>query len=991
MNKAFAHPIYSQFLTVIVFLATSFLLTYNVVAFPSLVIGDNLYWTAHTTIDIFGQRLVRESFLGDVAILSTFKNGFLLPLTYTFNLLNLPTGVIYPFLLYFLSMLSFFFLAIEFLRTKLFSVLVSIVYVANPVVPYYFASLQNVFVLIFLPLTLKFFVRSLREVEQPDKSSLLSKNFVLGAFFLAMSVSAHEQFFLSAGLIALFFVVTYGFVCLRKYGRTTYFIKFIMINFLLFFAMFALINMPLLLSLSNASNSPSSSYFTGRPNDFLANVRYTYSTADLTTLLRFGGDSGVGLGRSAWYDSNSAANLLGYSTFIIFVASVLLLIFRRETIKKDRAFFYMNILMFASTLSLVLFIKYLPSNRPLLEVLFSFALQTWESPAKIRVLLFLATLTTAIITFKWVENLGGTTKRRIFKGAFAMVFIVSILGYNSPWIIGYAGETPVKQVADNLGWGPLYDQQFSKIADLVEQNFSSERGLVIPYTYKEQLYDPPNFRLFQIISVVNGKMMELTQGPDIPWSKVLGLLSAKTVILKDHYEPNETLIFPNYIGQNFSDTIGDIQNDPGLILQERLDNFSILKNQNALPILYASRYYVFYDDIATLTHALHFLNMSDLPVLIESGSESKQLRIPDFVGEDVYRVYALRPHDASLTEITLLIKHGDNSASLLNLNKTLEGQDVDVFSALSWMRPGDAVMAVNPSDWRISYENREVVLDSTSLDLGRYEKSFRLNFTVEILREAAYEFLGPRVIIDAGNSREYFLVFHEDGVVELALLSKEGFTSGLLYGYGGYNLKLGEHPIEVSVSRIFDQIEVDIDGGLTMAFSIKPSELSLSLSSELSESKFTDVKIETKDTLRLFAARQITSQPAFQVQSTDSTESRLLVSNGGSDYAIVDQYLNTPLRYIIANNAYCPVTANILFSGWIIDNKNGNTGETSITIKIRNSQLAFGLTFFSIISAYMVLLAAFAHRRLKRTYAYLSKLLFRRQRHSENDGVKTIG
>ena len=149
-----------------IFLGITIFLTFNVLSLPSLVVGDNFYWSRSTVTDLLGPQIVHQSYLGDISILSTFKNGFLFPLAFILNSFHLPITLIYPFLFYFLSMISFYFLSAEFLKRKYMRIIVSTIYVINPVIPYYFASLLYSFVLVFLPLVLKFFIRTLRQIDQ---------------------------------------------------------------------------------------------------------------------------------------------------------------------------------------------------------------------------------------------------------------------------------------------------------------------------------------------------------------------------------------------------------------------------------------------------------------------------------------------------------------------------------------------------------------------------------------------------------------------------------------------------------------------------------------------------------------------------------------------------------------------------------------------------------------------------------------------------------
>ena len=384
------------FLVVIIFLSVAFFLTFNIISLPSLVIGDNFNWTPQNVIDITGPRIIRESYMGDIAVLSTFKTGFLFPLTYLGLSLNLPSTIVYPLLFYFLSMLSFYFLTKEFLKSQTMRIVISILYVINPVTPYYFASLINAFSLVILPLGIKFFVRVLREIDQNNKSHLI-RNFLLTAFFLALCVSANEQFIFSVLLITAFMLVTFGIVLFRKIGSFVKFTKFYLLNLLGFVAVFCVVNLPLFISTINIQKTTWSTYFQGpSSSQFIPMVDYTYKNADLTTLLRLGGDGGTGLGQTSWYDSSLFTNVFGYVLLVLLVASVLLILLKKDGLKVDRPFFYQSILLFVVTLIIVLFIKTYPAAVGSTGAPFDSLLKTWESPSKLRVVLLISLLATSL-------------------------------------------------------------------------------------------------------------------------------------------------------------------------------------------------------------------------------------------------------------------------------------------------------------------------------------------------------------------------------------------------------------------------------------------------------------------------------------------------------------------------------------------------------------------------------------------------------------------
>ena len=163
---------------------------------------------------------------------------------------------------------------------------------------------------------------------------------------------------------------------------------------------------------------------------------------------------------------------------------------------------------------------------------------------KLRVILLLSGLTLSLLAFQKLEVYGKIRKSRYLKFILLTAMISSVVIYNSPWLIAYAGNTPLQQISDSLQWAPLFDQSYSNLSDFVQTNLTDQRGVVIPYTHKAELYVPPNFRIFQLVSDVNPQVTDLTQGLNVSWSKVLGLLSAKYIAVNNgKYDPAELIDF----------------------------------------------------------------------------------------------------------------------------------------------------------------------------------------------------------------------------------------------------------------------------------------------------------------------------------------------------------------------------------------------------------------------------------------------------------------
>jgi len=934
------------------FLAISLLLTFKVINLPSPVIGDNFYWTSQNVLDILGPRTIRQTYLGDTAIVSSFKSGFLFPIAYVLSTLKLPLSIVYPFLFYFLSMISFYSLTKEFLHNRLLRMLASSLYIINPVTVYYFESLLNAFSLVFLPLALKFFIKSLRDIDSLPKSRFL-KNFTLTAILLSLSVSAQEQFFLSFAFFAGFLILTFVIFWIQKYGLTLRSMKNWLGNIAAFAASLMLVNIPLAISIINLQSAPLSTYFTGRFYDFLASITYTYSTADPVTLLRFGGDAGAGLGKAAWYDSNLLTNLFGYALFVIFVASVYLIVKNKKRIAKpEKAFFFMSILIFFSTLITVMIIRSLPENLDFARSIFSFPLQTWESPAKLRILLLLSALATSLVFFQKLENFSAP-KRKIYTGIVLVSLVFTTIAYNSPWLINYAGSTPMQEIADNTQWGDLYDQKYADMSNFLAKEYPDERGLIIPYTHKVELYAPPNFRLFQLVSNINEEVTKLTQAKSVQWSKLLALLSAKYIALQKNFE-EEYLIFPKTADKNITKALDEIRNSNDFKTIKTVEDYAILENQNALPQLYATNFFVFYDNINTLNHAIQLVDFKKLPAFLTFEARPDGLGIPSFVDEGNYEIAALSlPIDNPASNVTITLENNGEERSI-TLSKTKSAGDLLVFSAIEKLEPGDTIRDPNLKKWRTQKHIDELVLNSSSYELGSYG-SFTINFTTRILLNGKSSFLSPRVSLDTGE-KTYVLIFHDNGFVELATSQNGIFTSALTSNYIGYRLKNQNDYIDVSISRVQNFIQVYINEQPVISFSIESKPTTVSLSSEQSISKFENINLKSGSILSFFATRQVLDSPTFEVQYLSPEKASLTVSNNKTKSIVVSQYLNTRLSRIATNVPTTEAQVNLFFKAWIVDMKNSDSAEIMIKIETERSQITMSLTLFSIFATYFILI-----------------------------------
>ena len=256
------------------------------------------------------------------------------------------------------------------------------------------------------------------------------------------------------------------------------------------------------------------------------------------------------------------------------------------------------------------------------------------------------------------------------------------------------------------------------------------------------------------------------------------------------------------------------------------------------------------------------------------------------------------------------------------------------------------------------------------------------------LENGKYSFLSPRVIIDSGDMKQYWLIFHDNGILELAEDQRNVWTSGVEVSDVGYNLKSPNNSINVTVGRFFDKVQVWINGNLEMSFLTDPNVSKVSISSQQSISQFTNIQMQTRNILRLFATSQPAAKVDFSVQQKGPDKSVLTISNPASDYAVVDQYLNTPLRNIESQTNNTAVVANIFFNGWIIHSDTIHETKTSITIGIKNSQTNLALTGLAILLTYSILIIGCIPTVKNHLQVFVTKLLSKKPNEIEKEKVQ---
>jgi hypothetical protein len=135
------------------------------------------------------------------------------------------------------------------------------------------------------------------------------------------------------------------------------------------------------------------------------------------------------------------------------------------------------------------------------------------------------------------------------------------------------------------------------------------------------------------------------------------------------------------------------------------------------------------------------------------------------------------------------------------LENTSNSKKLTSYSADLPLNPNDHIII--PHDIR-KRNFDDIILDSSSKLLGNLG-DFTLDFKVSILKNGNFSFLAPRVVLDSGKE-QYYIIIHDNGLLELALMANGSFKSALATSFVGYKLNDPNASINLRVTRNFDEV-----------------------------------------------------------------------------------------------------------------------------------------------------------------------------------------
>jgi hypothetical protein len=689
---------------------------------------------------------------------------------------------VYSFLLHLslpLSFISFYIYSKKFCNNLLARIFGSTLYIINPVTIAYFTAGQFMWTLVFLPLSINYFIQLLESgnAENALKASLFASLTVWTlptiAFILGLGLTA----------TALSYIITADKI--KEYFKKLF------PHLILYTLIFLLSVSPYIFSSIIYFNSPNFNL----SGNVIVDFRYTYQDATILNLLRLAGNTGS---PQAVFGYNSAKNLNNELGYVIPLIALLSIFWKKNHERKYRVTAVLALLCFSLLFTYSL--RFICNSEISWIIAENPVFWTLRNPFKIQLLVLISIVPLFIYS---LENLAAFSMKLVKVKNFKLVLLTSALTflalshvyfYNPFAFNGYMGvdQHPGMESA-------VLDQTLSSIVNdsLNWAEIGDYRGLILPFDHKSELHvEFSNMLLYpcrlgqrsRAVEILNNALTGNTKLEN--YMRILGI---KYVYVNKMWRDTGFYITqpknPSSILASFGDTCS---------LEESNNKYSKLTIEDVLPTLYVSQHPIFYSNIETI-NLLDKQIFEDMPVFLEMenmGCETIQdgdknlkafhygLNMPF---TETYNLY-LVGYVESVEHLYYQVDYGE-----LNKATFLEGKTPAVCVARLKMECGshNLTLAVDKVDFFadlshdfLNYGNgsyniegqRINVNDGTVIGTKEFE-SFDLTLKFKALTFGDESWHGPYIYFALKDGSYYCAIFHKNGLVELAKYSEGQFQS----------------------------------------------------------------------------------------------------------------------------------------------------------------------------------------------------------------------
>ncbi|MEM2950629.1 MAG: family 16 glycoside hydrolase [Nitrososphaeria archaeon] len=494
-----------------------------------------------------------------------------------------------------LSFISFYFYSKRFCDRIFVSIFGASFYLINPVTISYFLSGGFMWALVFLPLSVNYYIML---VEEPELRSALK-----ATIFTTLTIWSFPTITLTLFLGSL--VILLSYVTIEE-NKKNYLKK--LLPKLCVYVLFLLVcTMPYILSTIFYICSSSFSL-----SNILNDFQYTYREVTLPNLFRLAGNSGSPqdpLGYNSYYN---LSNEIGY---IIPTFSLSSIFWIKVSKIKRRILSMLTLLLFS--ISIALFIKFL-SNSGISWILSNNVIfWTLRNPFKIQLLILISITSLFIFTLEKLFNflkLFFNQKKLIYTSiTFALIFLAisHMYFYNTFVFKGYFGVDEHPGLNQALANSPLIQIVNSSLSWANNKTF---RGIIFPFDHRTELYvEFTNMLVYPCrlgqscppANVINDALIG-----NINIDNLLRLFNIKYIYVNNKFEnTGHCMILP----KNLNSTLLTI-NDTNLFYYSK-DYYTIVV-KNVLPTVYVSKNLILCSNIETIDK-LNDSIFQSMPVFIE--------------------------------------------------------------------------------------------------------------------------------------------------------------------------------------------------------------------------------------------------------------------------------------------------------------------------------------------------------------------------------------
>jgi len=855
-------------------LSCAFLVTFLVarmVFFSNVVVGDNALIVVGNdalttlksgpilqeyTLQAWNRGAYGQTYPSPSAYLILYLFNQIAAFAGTFQVFNLMMNLSFP-----LSFISFYFFSGKFCKGFWLRVFGSAFYIVNPIVITYYNFGGFMWALVFLPLSLSSFINLL------EKHS--NRNLVKAAVFTSLTMWAFPSLSVALILILATIALTYFMWAQPK----KVFLKVILPRLAVFFLSIIALNASYLYAQFGYYQSPSFGY---EGASALRDFEYTYQSMSVPNLLRFSGNIASPQVSLGYLDPTIIANEIGLIIPIIAFASIFWV--RRYQENKRVITAMLASIAFVSFFTVIIRVAV---NSQLSWIITSIPeLWTLRNPIKLQIMLVVCMIPLFIFSLEKIMAssfgfLRGKNYRLVLV-TFALVFlgISQIYIYNASAFNGYNGMDITYPDTQVLSPNPTL---------LIIINDSAEwytdgtyRGMILPFDHNAELHvqftNPLLYtsRLDQNSQLANelGDIANLGSN----FSPFLSLLSTKYLYINNNWTDTG---FPIIQPKNMTKLTESLN-----LTEESFGDYSKFVVDEALPRLYLSNDQVFFSNIETMgllnssifrpkpvfiqikdTAAKEQTEISGLPSINMVSSYEFELPL-----DNSYDIYAVTYGSGEGTPIYYAIDQGaaanvtllGNGTALNKLAQTELKSGVHTISAFTSNTTAFEDLSpdfLGTGSWNIS--NGTIRIDNgTLITSGEYDNfDFQLEFKPVLYGQDSWN--GPEIFLNleetspAEVSSCFRLIFHNDGLVELAQLTPNGYEPGILTRK--CNLNSGDTWNRLRITKNTDTFFVYLNGEYLLSYTDDSIAKTgkLAIGSDSSTTVFRDVTV-SKDVIAGF-------------------------------------------------------------------------------------------------------------------------------------------